>query len=118
MPSRQWPQRIEDILKAIDSIQQQTANISFSEFSETEMLAKSVLYDFIVIGEAATKIPASIRSRFPQIPWRLMRDMRNVAAHEYFQINLRIVWNTARNNLPPLVPALQNALQQGAEEDV
>lgn len=115
VPSRQWPQRIQDILRAIASIQQQTASINFDEFTQNDMLVKAVLYDFIVIGEAATNVPTDVRSLYPQVPWRLMRDMRNVAAHEYFQINLRVVWNTAQNNLPPLIAVLEDILRQEAE---
>lgn len=108
MPSRDWQLRVRDILNAIASIQQLTADISFEEFAENQMVAKAVLYDFVVIGEAAISIPVEIQAHYPDIPWRLMSDMRNVVAHEYFQVNLRIVWNTARNNLPPLVTLLEN----------
>lgn len=56
-----------------------------------KLLFKVVLYDFVIIGEAAISIPLEIRLQHPQIPWRLMSDMRDVIAHEYFQINLRIL---------------------------
>lgn len=66
-----------------------------------------MLYDLIVIGEAAINIPLDVQALAPEIPWRLMSDMRNIIAHEYFQVNLRIAWSTLKNNLPPLIRPLQ-----------
>lgn len=112
MPSRDWQLRVRDILDAIVSIQQLTAGISFEEFADNQMVAKAVLYDFVVIGEAAINISTEVQAKYPDIPWRLMSDMRNVVAHEYFRVNLRIVWNTAQNNLPPLIALLEALLQE------
>jgi uncharacterized protein with HEPN domain len=108
MSSRSAKERIQDILKAIYSIQERTASMSFDRFSQDETIVKAVLYYLIVIGEAAINIPADLQALAPELPWRLMSDMRNIMAHEYFQVNLRITWSTIQNNLPPLIqPLLQ-----------
>jgi uncharacterized protein with HEPN domain len=107
MSSRSAQARIQDILNAIDSIQMRTSGMSFDEFNQNETVVKAVLYDLIIIGEAAINIPANIQNLIPEIPWRLMSDMRNIMAHEYFQVNLQVTWSTIQNNLPPLVHPLQ-----------
>lgn len=107
MSSRSASARIQDILDAIHSIQSRTANLSFDEFSRNETLVKAVLYDLIIIGEAAINIPPDVQALAPDLPWRLMSDMRNIMAHEYFQVSLRVTWSTIQNNLPPLVKALR-----------
>lgn len=107
MSSRSAKERIQDILNAIDSIQSRTADMSFDQFSQDETIVKAVLYDLIVIGEAAINIPADVQALAPELPWRLMSDMRNIMAHEYFQVNLRITWSTIQNNLSPLMNPLQ-----------
>ncbi len=117
MPSRNWQLRIQDILNAVNSIQRCMAEMSFEEFEQNETDVKAVLYDFVVIGEAAINIPLEIQLRYPQIPWRLMGDMRNVIAHEYFQVNLRILWNTVQNNLPPLIAQFQELLKCETGQD-
>ena len=66
MSSRAWHLRVHDILDAIASIQRLTAGMTFDEFAADEAISKAVLYSY------------------PEIPWRLMSDMRNVMAHEYF----------------------------------
>lgn len=115
MSSRAWQVRVQDILDAIASVQRLTAGMGFAEFATDEAIAKAVLYSFIIIGEASANIPADVQLRYPDIPWRLMSDMRNVIAHEYFQVNLRLTWGTVQNNLPMLVPQLQNLLESEQE---
>jgi uncharacterized protein with HEPN domain len=107
MSSRSAKERIQDILNAIDSIQHRTAGMNFDQFSQDETIVKAVLYDLIVIGEAAINISADVQALAPELPWRLMSDMRNIMAHEYFQVNLRITWSTIQNNLSPLIHTLQ-----------
>jgi uncharacterized protein with HEPN domain len=110
MSSRSAKARIQDILNAIDSIQRlqrRIADIDFEQFSQDETIAKAVLYDLIIIGEAAINVPADVQAISSELPWRLMSDMRNIMAHEYFQVNLRVTWSTIQNNLPPLIHPLQ-----------
>jgi uncharacterized protein with HEPN domain len=107
MSSRSAKERIQDILNAIDSIQRRTTGMSFDQFSQDETIVKAVLYDLIVIGEAAINVPVDVQALAPELPWRLMSDMRNIMAHEYFQVNLRITWSTIQNNLSPLIHPLQ-----------
>jgi uncharacterized protein with HEPN domain len=107
MSSRSAKERIQDILNAIDSVQSRTTGMSFEQFSQDETIVKAVLYDLIIIGEVAINVPADIQALAPELPWRLMSDMRNIMAHEYFQVNLRITWSTIQNNLPPLIHPLQ-----------
>jgi uncharacterized protein with HEPN domain len=94
--------RIQDILDAVTSIEQRTVEMTFEQFAADQTIVKSVLYDFIIIGEASANIPADFQSQYCQIPWRLMSDMRNIMAHEYFQVNLIYTWRTIQNNFPSL----------------
>ncbi|XZO01303.1 MAG: DUF86 domain-containing protein [Microcoleus sp.] len=103
MTSREWWLRVEDIVNAIADIQASTAGMSFEDFRQIEkIILQGILYNLIIIGEASVNVNDGIKPRYPQIPWRLMGDMRNVMAHEYFQVNQRLVWNTIENHLPPL----------------
>jgi len=91
--------------------------MTFDDFRSQETLVKAVLYDFLIIGEAAINIPQEIQVRYPEIPWRIMGDMRNVMAHEYFQVNLNIVWRTIENNLTTVLLQLQELMErEGIEE--
>jgi uncharacterized protein with HEPN domain len=111
VPSRDWRLRIQDIVESISEIEQRTRGITFEEFEKNQTIVKAVLYDFVVIGEATRNVPNEIQLRYPLIPWRLMGGMRNVVTHEYFQVNLSRVWTTIRDDLPSLVPQLQEVLK-------
>ena len=66
MSSRSAKERIQDILSAIDSIQSRTAGISFDQFSQNETIVKAVLYDLIIIGEAAIRpLPRQLNGMVP-----------------------------------------------------
>lgn len=110
MSSRDWQLRIQDILAAINSIQTATAGMTYDTFATSDVVVKAVLYDLIVIGEATTNISPAIQERYSDIPWRLMKDMRNVAAHEYFQIDVPKVWRTLQRDLSPLQVSLTRLL--------
>ena len=115
MSSRGWEARVEDILLAIEIIQKRIGGLEFSAFENDPVLSESVIYQLIVIGEAAANIPSDIKQLAPELPWRQMTDMRNIMAHAYFRVKLDIVWETARDNLPPLVDSLRQLLQSASD---
>lgn len=112
MSSRDWPQRVQDILTAIATVQARLNGLSFEAFVADKVLVESVLYKLIVIGEAAANIPTAIKEENPELPWRKMSDMRNIVAHEYFRVEVGTVWETAQDNLPPLVEPLTGLLRR------
>ncbi|TRU31957.1 MAG: DUF86 domain-containing protein [Microcystis aeruginosa Ma_MB_F_20061100_S20] len=117
MPSRDWRILLQDILESITAIEQRTKGMTFEEFAKNQTTVKAVLYDFIILGEATRNVPKEIQSRYPLIPWRLMGGMRNVATHEYFQVNLSRVWATIQEDLPTLLPQLQGVLERETEAE-
>jgi uncharacterized protein with HEPN domain len=60
-----------------------------------------------LIGEAARRVSLETQARYPQIPWKEMIDMRNLIIHEYEDIDLLIVWDTAHQDLPNLIQSLE-----------
>lgn len=84
MPLRDWRFRLEDIVKAIDEINQFTEGMAAEIFWHDLRTVKAVLYNLAVMGEAARQIPEEVQGQYPDIPGRDMSDMRNVVIHEYF----------------------------------
>jgi uncharacterized protein with HEPN domain len=71
-------------------------------FSRDKKTIKAVVRSLEVIGEAANKIPQNIRDSYPEIPWLEIIAMRNRLIHEYFGIDLDIIWQTIEEDLDPL----------------
>jgi uncharacterized protein with HEPN domain len=112
VPSSDSRGRIDDILEAIATIDQFTDGMTLATFSADRRTIHAVLYNFIVIGEAARHVAPEIVARYPSIPWPKMRAMRNVMVHEYLHVVVKTVWDTLRDDLPPLVPVLREILER------
>ncbi len=112
MPARHWTFRLEDILEAINRIQRYTASLDFANFQKDEKTIDAVVRNLEIIGEAAKHIPPKIEKKYPDIPWSEMKGMRNVLSHEYFGVNVSILWQTVQHDLPPLVRLLRELLDK------
>ena len=110
MSPRDWRERVQDILDAIAEIQAFTHGMNFDSFSSDAKTLKAVELNLIVIGEAANQIPDGVEEAYPQIPWPLMRAMRNRLVHVYFSVDERLLWDTVQNDLPVLAAALQSLI--------
>lgn len=108
MPERRPSALITDILRAIDHIQQYTNDLTPDQFTKDFMAVEACLYNIQVIGEAVSRLPDDVRIDHPQIPWPLIKGMRNRLIHEYFGTDFLLVWNVIKNELPPLIPVLRN----------
>jgi uncharacterized protein with HEPN domain len=86
MFSRSWQERVQDIIGSILAILARTESKNLDDVLSDSTVGKATMYDFIIIGEAARNVPPNIQAKAPDIPWRLMTGMRNVAAHECFKL--------------------------------
>ena len=102
---------LEDILEAINKIEEFVDKVSFKEFEEDERTQFAVFHAFEVIGEAANKISNTFRESNPDFPTREAIELRNFLIHGYDQIRLDIVWKTINDNLPSLKKQVQDLLK-------
>ncbi|MEN6351033.1 MAG: DUF86 domain-containing protein [Syntrophomonas sp.] len=103
---------ISDILESIEKIQRYTKNLTFEEFMKSPMVIDAVARNFEIIGEASSHVHENIQDQYPQLPWFKMKAMRNIVAHEYFRIDLSIMWETAQVDLPELLSPIQKILSE------
>ena len=107
MPHRILDLRISDIIEAIQRSLDYVEGMTFDQFAEDRKTIDAVVRNFIVIGEAASHLPDDFIEQHPELPWREMRDIRNIVVHEYFGVDNLIVWDTVKKNLPPVLPLLK-----------
>lgn len=102
---------LEDMLNAIREIENSTKDVSFEDFVGNYEKINSVAYDVLIIGEAVDKIPKSVQVDNPQIPWRVLNDIRNKHIHEYRTVKPDKLWKMAKLSLPKLKPLLEDILK-------
>ena len=85
---------IKDILDSIKSIREYINGLTFEEFCGKKIVIDAVVRNFEIIGEAAKNTPKNVKSLHREIPWKEMSGMRNKMIHEYFGVDLHIVWKT------------------------
>jgi len=98
------PERLylTDIIEAADAIQEFLEGVSEAEFLKRDLIRSAVLQKLTIIGEAASKLPASFCDRHPEIPWGDIVGFRNIAVHAYFAVEWPIVWVAATTEAPLL----------------
>ena len=106
MIQREYGDYFNDILNSILEMQEFVEDLSFEEFIEDKKTINAVIRSLEVLGEAAKKIPPSLKSRHANIPWKKMAGLRDKLIHEYFGVDLEIVWNVIQKDLPRLKPKM------------
>ena len=104
------PRRVQDylehIVEAIDRATTYLARVSsLDAFQAQPQVQDAVIRNIEIIGEAVSKVQSAAPEFIEQhseLPWAQMRAMRNIAIHEYFFVDLEIVWTTVKNDLPRL----------------
>jgi len=101
---------IEDIYEAILKVEDFTDGLDYEAFVYDEKTLYAVRTGLQIIGEASAKIPEHIRLQHPEIPWRQIISFRNRIVHEYFGLDVRLIWTTIQTDLPELKPKILKLL--------
>ena len=107
---------VEDVLEAIDKIERYTKGLTYETFVKNDMAVDAVIRNLEIIGEASRNISEDVRESYPDIPWKRMIGLRNVAIHEYFGVDLSIIWEIITSNLPETKPKIDAMLKEFKEE--
>lgn len=95
---------------AIEQIEKYVAGYSYQQFVDDEKTQDAVIRQLEIIGEATTKLKETFKNQTSQIPWREISDFRNVLAHEYWDVDLEIVWKTIHEDLVLLKKSLTSLI--------
>jgi uncharacterized protein with HEPN domain len=109
MNENRLPDYLDHMIDAVRQVCGYLEGMSREAFLDDKRTQQAVILNIIILGEAATKLLKDhepFLDRYPDVPWRSMKGMRNRIAHGYFDINLDVVWETAQTALPDLLQKL------------
>ena len=103
---------LSEMLESVEKIERYTAGLSFEDFERQEMVVDAVVRNLEIIGEAAKHIPDNLREQYQTLEWSRVVGFRNIVIHEYFDVDLEIIWTIATQRLPDLKVVLQQMLSE------
>lgn len=104
-------ERLNHIINAIDRINRFTENMNFDQFKEDEVMQFALIKNFEIIGEAAYHLTPNFRENHTEIEWRKIMVFRHILVHDYYKINLEIVWNAKENKINELKKQIEEILK-------
>lgn len=108
---RDYKLYLDDILQAIKHIQKYTKGMDLAEFKKNSLVLDAVVRNLEVIGEASKKIPLEMKKRSVSIEWKKISGLRDILIHEYFGVDISIVWDVVENKLPGLKKEVSRLLR-------
>ena len=111
MPFRSERNHFEDILQSIDHIDEFLAELGFEGYQVDMKTRSAVERELQIITEAAIRLGDEAEKLCPGPDWKGFRGMGNILRHQYHQVNDEIVWNTVKDELPPMRAAVSKALK-------
>ncbi len=103
---------LEDISEGIAKVEKFIHGATFEQFAKDDKTIFAVIRALEIIGEAAKSIPSEVKEIHTDIPWRELAGMRDKLIHQYFGVDVRVVWKTVKEDLPKLKQKLNTILNQ------
>jgi uncharacterized protein with HEPN domain len=109
---RDYRAYLEDILEAAGAAREFVAGMGKDELDKDRRTRDAVVRNLEIIGEAAKKLPDQTRRDHPEVEWKKIAGLRDILVHDYFGIDMDIVWDIVQNKLPVLVEQIQHILDE------
>lgn len=105
-----------DILESADAITDYVKDLNFESFTKDRKTRMAVIKEFEIIGEAVSKLPKDLKKKYKKIRWQDIKDFRNILTHEYFGVDLEIVWKVIKEDLPELINTIKKIIETEKED--
>ena len=103
---------LTDILRAAADVETYLVDASMEDFITDRMLQDAVIRKIAIIGEAVKHLTKTVKKEQKDVPWKKIVGMRNIVIHDYAEVDLKIVWDAVKKDIPVLVQATQKILKE------
>jgi uncharacterized protein with HEPN domain len=101
---------VEDMLDAMDKAELLLEGVTYEQFEADFRINFAVIRALEIVGEAAKRLPLNLREQYPDIPWKVMAGMRDRIIHGYDVVDLQIVWDVVKRDIPQVKPQIRRIL--------
>ncbi|MFN0074571.1 MAG: DUF86 domain-containing protein [Chloroflexota bacterium] len=108
---------LRDMISGADAAMAFVQGVDFDTFERNLEKSFAVVWALEIVGEAARNVHPSVRRQYPAVPWRHAIDMRNFVSHQYFGVDLEVVWRTVHADLPSLRAQVASVLEDINSDD-
>lgn len=109
--SHEFLDYVEDILDAMEKAEIILGDSTYEQVVQDFRINFAVTRALEIMGEATKRLPMEIRERYPEIPWKDMAGMRDRIIHGYDKVDLQIIWDTVKKEIPQLKPLIRKVLE-------
>lgn len=107
---------IRDIAESVARISLYTLNMEYEEFRKDKKTQDAVIRNIEIMGEATKKLSEDMRKDYPNIPWKNIAGTRDKLIHNYFGVNIDIIWSIVQIEIPSLLPKIERIYQNLNEQ--
>jgi uncharacterized protein with HEPN domain len=108
---------LSHMLEAIRHLEEYAARVTRAQFDDDPMIQDGFVRQITVLGEAAGKVSKGFAASHPEIPWPDITGIRHKLVHDYFTVDIDVVWDTATVSAPNLKPLIEAAHRAEDAED-
>jgi len=108
-------QRLQHILKAISELESFVEGVPFEEFNRNRMMQLACVSNLTIIGEATGHLTVDVKEKYNSVDWPRIKGLRNIIVHEYFKVDIPLVWQVIHNNISELKIVIQQAFKDFEE---
>lgn len=103
---------LRHILDAILKVEEYTQGVDYKTFCQNTLIQDGVIRQLEIIGEATRRLSVTLKEKYAQVPWKDIAGMRDKLIHDYFGVDIDLVWRTLEQDIPPLKAEIGKALRE------
>jgi uncharacterized protein with HEPN domain len=104
--------RLQHTLDSIETIEGYIAGTDFQAFSENPMMQDACIRQLQVIGESCRNVSFELREKHPEVPWSQIVGLRIIVIHQYFGVDIRVIWEVIQHDLPVFKVQVKRILEE------